>query len=123
METGMPRAITYELSENQQESMGIYYKKLWQLRDWQSGSNVIYNSPGATPDPITLDAFLKAKQTIVLELSAPTLRFGTNNNFFPSLEKNSTEDDGTYTYGTKYCFETSKLTSSEWRAFAGELIP
>ena len=119
----MPRAISYDLSEAQQDSMGNFYKRLWNLRDWESGANMVYASAGANPDPTTLSVFIKAKPTIALELASSVLTYGNASNPFYKLKDTKKNADGTYQTGTAWCFEESKLSQLAWRGFAGELVP
>ena len=123
METGMPRAIAYDLSEAQQDYMGNYYKRLWNLRDWETGANIIYVSPGANPDPTTMSVFTKAKVTIQIELAGATLTYAGANSPYHKLKDLKKNADGTYQTGTAYCFEVSTLSLNAWRGFAGELLP
>ncbi len=124
MTTGMPRSITYDLSEAQQDSMGNFYKRLWNLRDWESGSNMVYVSPGANPDPTTKATFIKAKLAISIELATPVLNYDGEHSCFYKLKDTALNADGvTYAKGTRYCFEVSSISEHAWGAYAGQLRP
>ncbi len=122
MTTGMPRAISYDLSETQQDYMGNFYKRLWNLRDWESGSNMVYVSPGVNPDPVTNAVFTNARMTITLELSSPPLTVD-NEHPYGSLKDTKINTDGTFQTGTRYCFESTRISEHSWAAFVGALRP
>lgn len=109
--TGMPRAFNYKLSSEQKGQMGSYYTRMWELRDSEAGSNVVYLS-GTTP------TFKKVKNSIKLELSAPILIPNNQGSAFAYFRGRAKNPDGTYAMGTKDVFEVLRLTVTQWNAIS-----
>lgn len=70
--TGIARAIKYNLTNEQKQSISIYARRLWEARDNVNGSNVITWSG-------TTDTFKKVKKQIKLDLRCGVLADDTNN--------------------------------------------
>ncbi len=69
VETGLARAINYQLNEEEKEEMGIYSAGLWDRRDNANGSNVVAWSG-------TTQTFKNAKSALKIVLDAGVLTDG-----------------------------------------------
>lgn len=74
--TGMPRALSYDLTAEQKSQVGNFYRRMWEVRNWHDGSNVVYWS-GST------SAFRQAKDALKLNLFGDPLRTtdGSSNSY------------------------------------------
>lgn len=117
--SGQSRAINYSLTKNDLAGMSTYYQYVWNLRDNENGSNIVYAAAktienGGSAERQSL--FLKSRSTLILELSSPLISTAADST--PSVYKAYSDEtqnaDGTYKYGAKANFEYTKITSTAW---------
>ncbi len=101
VETGMPRAIEYDLTEAQKEAMGNFYRRMWETRK-TDGSNVIYCSG-------TTASYVNNRPMLQIHLSGEPF-FGGN------------FEADTYSHvlsaGAAAAFEQCSQKKTEWRNVA-----
>jgi ABC-type glycerol-3-phosphate transport system substrate-binding protein len=105
--TGQSRPLNYNLSSEEKEMMGSYYTHLWDLRDHESGSNIVFLSGSTT-------AFKQAKHTIKLEVSSLMLRPDNKITAFDHFRAQDKNTDGTYKTGARAVFEKTRLSATQW---------
>ena len=112
--TGVARSISYSLNEDELKGMSSYNRNLWEIRDNLAGSNVVYrssNTPTGNNAKITLAPELAGRPFVSAYQGV--------GNYFSAFQQTlkDDDDDNLYKYGTKACFEASKLTADTWKAF------
>ena len=109
VETGMPRAINYDLTPEEQASLPYFYQRLWELRDNNFGSNLVMLSG-------TTSAFKQTWASIVIHLTSDNLSpYAKNSSAFPHFRRNSANPKGTRTI-----FEDLQISQSAWNAIYKE---
>lgn len=117
--TGITRAVKYELSNEEVQTMPSFYQRLWKLRDNLSGSNVAYFTTKEGADATTKATFKRAASAIQIRLSSPNLLptdpfVATSVYGIYNSSKNELEG-GVYKYGSQYMFNALKIMPDVWR--------
>ncbi len=118
--SGQCRAIKYSLSKTELAGMSTYYRRLWNLRDNEAGSNIVYAAAKTTANGGTAESqavFKKSRSTIIIELANATIitnAYTKSASVYPAYANDKKNADGTYTYGAKANFEYSKISSDAW---------
>ncbi|MBQ8657835.1 MAG: extracellular solute-binding protein [Clostridia bacterium] len=109
VETGIGRAIDYDLSAEEEAKLPTFYRRIWNSRDNNAGSNLIMLSG-------TTSAFRQVWSSINIHLSSDTLSpYAKNSSPFSHFRKQDWDDkSGMYVYGTKTVFDELKITKDEW---------
>lgn len=100
--TGMSRAISYELTNEQRQEVNSYYAGLLDKRD-----NVVYYSG-------TTNAFRLAKTSLRIELDGTVLKPNGKTSPFGLFQGGTKNANGTYASGTQYVMNALRITSQEW---------
>lgn len=116
VETGLGRAIGYDLEAEQETRIPKFYQRIWNSRDNLKGSNLVMFSG-------TTSAFRDAATLLNIQLTADTLSpYARNSSAFPHFRKQDFDaTTGTYKFGTKAIFEELLIPQDHWNTiYRGE---
>ena len=110
VETGLGRAVSYNLEAEQKAKIPMFYQRIWNARDNLQGKNLVMFSG-------TTSAFRQAASSLNIQLTADTLSpYARNSSAFPQFRKQDFDvETGTYVYGTKTIFEELLITQEQWK--------
>ena len=113
VETGMPRAINYELTAEQKQSMPGFYERLWELRDNKKGDNLVLCAG-------TMPAFKQVRQALAIHVDGAPMYNSLIRNTYGVFLKSGMNNDSTYQYGTRYVFDAFRISESQWKGMYSE---
>ena len=113
VETGMPRAINYELTDEQKDLLPVFYSSLWELRDNKNGDNLVLCA-GTTP------AFKQVRQALAIHIDSETIENNALGKIYGLFLKTDMNNNATYQYGARYVFDYLRISEARWKSMYTE---